>query len=235
MTDLITLAEPRSAAAEAYRSLRTNLGFAGPAAPRRLLVAAAATEADKSGVLANLAVVTAQSGRRVVVADCDLRRPAQHRLFELPNAEGVASLLAAAPPGEGALGGQAPEDRLPLALPLQATGVPGLEVLTSGPPPPDPAERLGSRAFPALVERLSEWADLVLFDAPPLLAVTDAALVAPLVDGVILVLAAGRSRRDHAERARAILDQAGARLIGVVLTGVEPETVAYGGEAEGGP
>jgi len=215
MTGLITLTEPRSAVAEAYRGLRTNLAFARPdAALRTLLVISPAPDADKSVTLANLAVVTSQSGRRVIVVDCDLRRPAQHTLFSLSNDAGVTTTLV--------------DDAALVALPLRPTAVDGLEVLTSGPVPPNPAELLGSRRMGLLIERLAERADLVLFDAPPVIAVTDAAVLAPLVDGVLLVLAAGHSRRDHTARARELLDKVGASVIGVVLTGVEQDATGYG-------
>jgi non-specific protein-tyrosine kinase len=215
MTQLITLAEPRSPEAEAYRSLRTNLDFARPGETvRTILVSAPAPDAGASTALANLAVVSAQAGRRVVVVDCDLRRPAQHELFGLANDAGVTTALA----GAGAVEAVAPQE----------TGVDGLRVLTSGPVPPNPAELLSSVRMQALVERLAGEADTVLFDAPPVVAVTDAAVLAPRLDGVLLVLAAGRSRRDHAARARELLDKVGAQVLGVVLTGVEPDTAGYG-------
>ncbi len=216
MSTLVTLADPHSAVAEAYRVLRTNLAFARPDAPlRTLLVTAPAPDADKSTAAANLAVVTAQAGRTVVVVDCDLRRPAQHALFDLPNDAGVTTALL--------------DDAALADLPLRATPVEGLRVLTSGPLPPNPAELLGTRRMGALIDRLAEMADLVLFDAPPVVAVTDAAVLAPQLDGVLLVLEAGRSRRDHTARARELLDTVGAAVVGVVLCGVEPDTVAYGG------
>jgi capsular exopolysaccharide synthesis family protein len=215
MSDLITLTDPRSPIAEAYRSLRTNLAFARPdEALRTLVVTSPTADEDRSTTLANLAVVTAQDGRRVVVVDCDLRRPSQHMLFGLPNTSGVTSALV--------------DDAALANVPLQPTSVEGLEVLTSGPLPPNPAELLGARRMRALVERLSGHADLVLFDAPPLVPVTDGAVLAPLVDGVLLVLVAGRSRRDQAARAREILDKVGARLVGVVLTDVAADATAYG-------
>lgn len=221
MTGLVTLTEPRSPIAEAYRSLRTNLAFARPdAALKTLLVTSPAPDADKSTVLANLAVVTAQAGRRVIVVDCDLRRPAQHRLFDLANTRGVTTVLL--------------DDAALADLPVQPTAIAGLEILTSGPVPPNPAELLGSRRMGTLIERLAERADLVLFDVPPVVAVTDAAVLAPLVDGVLLVLASGRSRRDHTARARELLDTVGATVIGVVLTGVEPDAAGYGYEGVGG-
>lgn len=215
MTDLVTLTDPRSPVAEAYRSLRTNLAFARPdEVLHTLLVTSPAPDEDKSTTLANLAVVSAQGGRRIVVVDCDLRRPVQHSLFGLPNDRGVTSALV--------------DDGVLADLPLQLTDVPGLEVLTSGPVPPNPAELLGARRMTTLIERLAERADLLLFDAPPVVAVTDAAVLAPQLDGVLLVLAAGQSRRDHTVRARELLDKVGARVIGVVLAGVVPDAAAYG-------
>ena len=221
MTDLVALAEPRSSGAEAYQTLRTNLAFVLPGrAPRRILVTSPSVEEDKSTPLANLAVVMAQAGQRVAVVDADLRRPAQHRLFGLDNESGLSTVLACADPSA--------------ALPMQGTTVPALEVMTSGPLPPNPAALLSSPGLGALVERLSGTHDVILFDAPPIVAVADAAIVAPLVDGVLLVLAAGASRRDHARRARELLDKVGARVLGVVLTGVEPVSVGYGDASGGG-
>lgn len=214
MNGLITVTDPQSPVAEAYRSLRTNLAFARPDAPlRTLVVTAPAADADKSATLANLAVVTAQAGRKVIVVDCDLRRPAQHTLFGLPNDVGVTTALV--------------DDTALAQLPIQATSIEGLSVLTSGPAAPNPAELLGTRRMGALIDRLAEQADLVLFDAPPVVAVTDAAVLAPQLDGVLLVLEAGASRRDHTARARELLDKVGAHVIGVVLCGVEPDTAGY--------
>jgi capsular exopolysaccharide synthesis family protein len=213
MTELITLADPRSAAAEAYRSLRTNLGFARPGEPlQSVLVASPSTTEDASGAVANLAVVVAEGGRRVLLVDADLRRPAQHVIWGLDNARGLTTLL---------VGDEAPETV------VQPTSVDGLHVLTSGTLPPNPAELLASPRMAKLVTDLVTRADLVLFDTPPLLPVTDGATLAPLLDGVLLVLAARRSRRDHAVRARAVLDNVGARLLGVVLLDAAPSASAY--------
>ncbi len=214
MTAIAVLSDPYSPTTEAYRALRTHvlLALPGPA-KGALAVTSPGPEEDKSTVLANLAVVMAQTGRRVAVADCDLRRPMQHRLFELANDEGVSTLLTA----EGPI----------VALPWQTTAVAGLRVLTSGPVPATPAELLGSRRFGELLTLLSAEDDLVFIDVPPVLPVTDAAIVASQVSGVLLVLTAGRSRRDHAQAAREMLDRVGARVIGAVLTGVTPEVSTY--------
>jgi non-specific protein-tyrosine kinase len=214
MSDVITLTDPRSPIAEAYRSLRTNLSFVRPDEPlHTLLVTSPAPDADKAEVAANLAVVSAQAELRVILVDADLRRPAQHARFGLDNAQGLTNALVA---------------DLPDGPPLQPTALPGLFVLTSGPLPPNPAELLASRRMRALLADLATRADLVIIDAPPLVAVSDAAVLAPLVDGVLLVLAAGRSRRDHAAQARETLATVGATLLGVVLTEVEPDNAAYG-------
>jgi len=215
MSELITLTDPRSQVAEAYRSLRTNLAFARPdAAVKSLTVTSPSENEDRSSALANLAVVTAQGGSHVIVVDCDLRRPSQHELFGLANETGVTTALV--------------NDDALASLPLQSTVVDGLEVLTSGPLPPNPAELLGARRMRLLMEALSRRADLVLYDVPPLVPVTDGAVVAPLTDGVLLVLVAGRSRRDQAALAREVLDKVGAKLLGSVLTEVTPDATAYG-------
>lgn len=220
MTELITLADPRSAAAEAYRALRTNLGFARPGEPlRTLMVASPSTTEAGSEALANLAVVTAQSGKRVLVVDADLRRPEQHALLSVGNDRGLTSLLV---------------DEAALDHAVQETAIEGLRVLACGPIPPNPAELLSSARMGALVERLAEAADLVLFDVPPLLPVSDGAALAPLMDGVLLVLTARRSRRDHAARARGVLDNVGARLVGVALLEADPAGGygAYGADGQ---
>jgi capsular exopolysaccharide synthesis family protein len=208
-TTLITLREPGSAAAEAYRTLRTNILFSSLDRPlRTLLITSTAPNEGKSTTLANLAVTMAQAEQRVLLVDCDLRRPSLHTLFGLSNEQGLTSAILAQ------------DDSLP---PLQATSVPGLSVLTSGPLPPRPADLLGSRRMAAMIERLSASADIVLFDTPPVVAVTDAAALAPRVDGVLLVLHAGHTRRDRAREARQLLEKVKANIVGVVLNGAKLE------------
>ena len=178
--DLVTLQDPRSPIAEAYRGLRTNLTFSSLDRPlRTMLITSAGPEEGKSTVLANLAVTEAQAGRRVIIVDADLRRPRQHELFGISNATGLTTALA----DEKGL------QNLSLqATVLQATEVPGLRVLTSGPLPPNPTELLASQRMAALLTALSALSDLVLFDAPPVVVVTDAAILASQVDGVLLVV-----------------------------------------------
>jgi len=201
MTRLITLADPRSPVAEAYRSLRTNLEFASLDRPlRSLVVTSPGPEEGKSTALANLAVVTAEANKRVILVDCDLRRPRQHEIFGLPNDQGLTNMVEEPP--------------------FRDVGVAGLRVLTSGPLPPNPAELLASRRMDDILRFLTEQADLVLFDVPPVIAVTDAAILASKVDGTLLLIGAGSTRREHAQRAKEVLERVNARLVGAVLMGV---------------
>lgn len=208
---LITITDPRSPVAEAYRSLRTNLSFANlDQKLRTILVTSAAPEQGKSTVLANLAIVEAQAGRQVIIVDADLRRPRQHELFGLVNSQGLTTMLA--------------EENGLQQPPLQATAVPGLQVLTSGPQPPLPAEMLASERMGRAIAALAARADLVLFDAPPVVAVTDAAILASQVDGVLLVIHADRTRREHAQRAQQLLEKVNAHIIGSVLNNAAPDS-----------
>lgn len=211
---LVTLADPRSPVAEAYRSLRTNLEFSSLDKPlRTMIVTSAAPEEGKSTVLANLAVVMAQAGRQVILVDCDLRRPVLHELFGVSNHTGLTTALL---------------DEAAAELPLRETSVPGLRLLPSGPLPPNPAELLDSRRMAELIQTLREQADIVLFDAPPVIAVADAAILASKVDGVLLVINAGVTKREHAQRAKAALERVNARLVGTVLNNVELDMSLYG-------
>ena len=213
--DLVTLQDPRSPIAEAYRGLRTNLTFSSLDRPlRTMLITSAGPEEGKSTVLANLAVTEAQAGRRVIIVDADLRCPRQHELFGISNATGLTTALA----DEKGL------QNLSLqATVLQATEVPGLRVLTSGPLPPNPTELLASQRMAALLTALSALSDLVLFDAPPVVVVTDAAILASQVDGVLLVVNANGTRREHAQRAQQLLAKVNARIVGSVLNNAAPD------------
>jgi len=201
--NLITLTDPRSPVSEAYRTLRTNLSFYSLDNPlRSLVVTSPASGDEKSVAVANLAVTMAQSGRRTVLVDCDLRRPSLHTFFNISNDTGLTSMILN-------------DDAKP---PLQTTSVDNLWLLASGPKPPNPADLLGSRKIDQLIAALTAAYDVVLFDAPPVIAVTDAAVLGAKVDGVLLVISAGKSRRDHAERAKEMLEKAKVRIIGVTLT-----------------
>lgn len=210
--DLITLADPRSPAAEAYQSLRTNLEFSSLDKPlHTLLLASPDGETAKSITLANLAVVMAQAGSQVIVVDGDLRRPRQHEIFQVPNQQGLTDWLRE--------GGE------PM---LHATSVTGLRVMPAGPVPANPVALLGTHRLGELLAELGRQADFVLCDAPPVLAVTDAALWASQVDGVLLAVNAGKTRREHAQRAKAVLERVHAHLVGAVLTNAEQDGAVNG-------
>jgi non-specific protein-tyrosine kinase len=203
--DLITLSDPRSPAAEAYRTLRTNLTFAALDKPiETLVVTSAAPGEGKSITLANLAVTMAQGERRTILVDADLRRPSLHEILNTSNERGLTTMFVE-----------------PEALqnpPLLETGVENLQLLPSGPLPPNPADLMGSGRMEQVISALTSRADTVLFDAPPVVAVTDAAVLGTKVDGVLLVVSAGQTRRDHAQRARELLERVHVRIIGAVLT-----------------
>jgi capsular exopolysaccharide synthesis family protein len=201
---LITLREPASAAAEAYRTLRTNILFSSLDKPiHTLLLTSAEQTPDKSLTAANLAVTMAQAEQRVLLVDCDLRQPMLHTIFGLSNEQGLTSAIL--------------DQEAPLAI--QPTEVPGLSLLPSGPLPPRPADLLGSRRMEGLLNRLRQIADIVIFDTPPVHTFTDALVLATRVDGVLLVIQAGRSRRDRVREARQKLEKVKANLLGVVLSG----------------
>jgi non-specific protein-tyrosine kinase len=201
--DLITLTDPRAPGAEAYRTLRTNLIFSSINEPLRTLVMTSpAPEEGKSTALANLAVTLAQGGKRTILVDCDLRHPTQHAIWGVPQEPGLTTMML--------------EDRSD--LPMQEVGVDNLRLLTAGPLPPNPADLIGSPRMEALIGQLKGQADFVLFDAPPVIAVTDAALLAVNLDGALLVLRAGSTRREDAERAKELLERVNVRVVGALLT-----------------
>jgi non-specific protein-tyrosine kinase len=213
LANLVAIRDPRSPAAEAYRTLRTNIRFSSlDRQLQTLLVTSTAPDEGKSMTLANLAVTMAQAEQRVILVDCDLRRPSLHTIFGQPNDTGLTTLIL---------------EQSDVALPLQPTGVAGLHLLTSGPLPPRPADILGSRRMEAVIERLRREADIVLFDTPPVTAVTDAAVLATRVDGVLLVFQANRTRRDAARQTRQILEKVKAHIVGVVLNDANLES-GYG-------
>jgi non-specific protein-tyrosine kinase len=202
---IITLTDPRSNAAEAYRTLRTNIEFSGvDATLHTLLVTSSAPIDDKGAVVANLAVAMADGDRSVILVDADLRRPAQHTLFGLPNENGFSSMFK----DEAAFENP----------PLHAIPNTSLKVLTSGPLPPIPSQLLAAQKMADVLQRLADMAEMVIFDAPPVVTVNDASLLASQVDGVLLVVKAGGTKRDHVKAAKDRLAKVNARLIGAVLT-----------------
>ncbi len=211
---LAILAEPRSPTAEAFRTLRTNVQYASVDRPlERLLITSTEPGEGKSTIAANLAVALAQSGKRVALLDCDFRRPTIHLRMELPNQSGLSQLFF--DPAHGLNGS------------LQPTQVNNLEVLTSGPLPPNPAELLGSQRMLTLLDELRRRADILVMDTPPALVVADASILAPQVDGVLLVVQPGVTKREVARQAVAQLKRVNARLLGVVMNNLDIRKKQY--------
>jgi non-specific protein-tyrosine kinase len=208
---LVTLTKPRSPVSEAYRTLRTNLEFSSLDKPvKTMVVTSPGPEEGKSTTLANLAVTLAQAEKEIILVDCDLRRPSQHEIFGVNNGVGLTTMVV--------------DDEAMADPPLQQTSVPGLWLLPSGPLPPNPSELVGSRRMEEILAVLSQRADTILFDAPPVIAVTDAAVLSSKVDGVLLVINAGGTKRDHAQKAKALLEKVNANLVGAVLNNVKMDT-----------
>jgi non-specific protein-tyrosine kinase len=201
---LVTVRHPKSPISEAYRVMRTNLQFSTLDQSLKSLVITSPNPMEgKSTTMANLGVVMAQAGRSVILVDSDLRRPMLHKIFELPNKDGLTSALL--------------QDESMLDGHFQETGIDNLRVLTSGPLPPNPSELLGSQRMQHLIEQLEKEADIVLFDTPPALPVTDAAVLATQADGVLMVADAGKTRRTAARQAAESLRKVGVNLLGFAV------------------
>lgn len=210
---LITLEQSKSPISEAFRTLRTNVQFTSvDSETKKIMITSAGPREGKSYTVANLAVSMAQAGKTVLVIDADLRNPTQHKIFKLENGQGLSVALV--------------QDQ-DYRTYLRETAVPGLLVLTGGPIPPNPAELVGSKRMKRLIEEVSEQFDVILIDTPPIVAVTDAAILAQEVDGVILVLASGEVNKDFAQRAKELLDKVGAKILGAVLNKADMKTSEY--------
>jgi non-specific protein-tyrosine kinase len=201
---LVTIEDPMSPISEAYRNLRMNLQFASlDVELRTLLITSPGPGEGKSTTLANLAVTMAQVDQKVLLVDCDLRRPRLHELFGASNAKGLTTMMV--------------DDDALKTPPIQGTPVQGLYLLASGPLPPRPSDLLGSKRMEGIIERLLEEADVLLFDAPPIMAATDAIILATKVAGLLLVISAGKTKREHAQLAIERLNKVKANIVGTVL------------------
>jgi capsular exopolysaccharide synthesis family protein len=206
-----TVAEPSSPAAEAYRSLRTSLQFARQEQRLRVIVVTSPAVGDgKTSTLANLGVVFAQAGENVLLVSCDLRRPKIGDFFGIDESAGLTTVL---------LG----EDTLEEVL-APVPGIDRLTLLPAGPIPPNPAELLNGSRVRDIFSQLSGQFDLVLIDSPPVLPVTDAAILSQYADATLMLAAAGQTRRTDLHRAAEKLDQVGATILGIVLNKVTRQT-----------
>jgi capsular exopolysaccharide synthesis family protein len=214
MRSIIADANPLSPISEAYRKLRTNLKYSeSEKALKVLMITSANAKEGKSTTAVNLAAVYAQAEQRVLLLDCDMRKPTVHQTFAVSNRSGLSQILS----------GQAEWHDA-----VQSTRIRNLQVLTSGPVPPNPSELLDASRMDRLLEQLREHYDIVLIDTPPVLAVSDAQIMATRCDGVLLVVNARGAKRREAMKAREALLLVQARIVGVALNGTPPkEGYAY--------
>lgn len=204
--NLITYTDPKNPISEAYRTIRTNLQFAGVDKPMKsLIVTSAVQNAGKSTVISSLSVVMAQAGQKIILMDCDFRNPTLHKIMNMQN-KGITNYLA----------GDFDYHQV-----IQKTDVENLEVLVSGPVAPNPSELLGSQKMADLLKALRNEYDYVLIDTPPVLPVTDAAAMSAKVDGVILVVPSGEATVNSLKLAKNRLKIAGANIVGCVLNKVK--------------
>lgn len=203
MRHLITKLNPRSPISEQYRTIRTNLQFASVDDPlKSILVTSSSPSEGKSMTVANLAVVYAQQEKRVLLIDADLRKPTVHYTFRLNNIRGLSNVLA----GETKL-----EDT------VVYSDIDHLELLSSGPVPPNPSELLGSRRMDMMLEEARGIYDVILIDTPPVLAVPDAQILGNFVDGMLLVVRSDQTEYEAAIKAKEALEHSKGKLLGTVL------------------
>lgn len=216
LKNLITFKNPKSRAAEAYRTLRTNIQFSSlDKEVKTILITSSGPSEGKSTVVSNLAITIAQSGKKVVLIDCDFRKPTVHKKFGLPNSDGLTNMLA--------------QDKK-LEECLRTASIPNLYILTSGPTPPNPAELLGTKKLASILNNLREIFDIVLIDAPPVLAVTDAQILSTQSDGVILVASYGQAEKDAVVNAKESIEKVGGKILGVVLNKIPEMAKGYYGK-----
>lgn len=204
---LIVHDDPKAVGSEAFRTLRTNLQFTSPDQDlKSILLTSAGPGEGKSTVSANLAVAWSQSGAKVVLVGCDLRKPVLHEMFSIRNVPGLSAVLSGAASLKDA---------------IVSSNIPGLDVIPAGPLPPNPAELLQSKAMVSVIEELEKSYDMVILDGTPVIAVTDAAVMANQVDGIVLVIGSNQVQREMALQAKNLLEQAQAKLLGVIMNKVK--------------
>ncbi len=202
---MIAMSEPKSINSEQYRTIRTNIEFSSvDTEVKSLLITSAGPEEGKSTTAANLAVVFAQQGKKVLLIDADLRKPTVHFTFKLDNGTGLTSALLKQMPFQKAV------------LPADEAN---LDILTSGPIPPNPAELLSTGAMKDLLSEAAAVYDKVILDTPPVLAVADTKILGDYTDGAIMVISSGKTDKEKAAKAKEALDYCPCKLLGAVMNG----------------
>lgn len=213
--DIISVRNPNSPIAEAYRTLRTNIQFSSfDKAVKTIVVTSSGPGEGKSTTSANLAVVMAENGNKTILIDCDQRKSKLHKLFFKSNEKGLSDVLVG---------------KIQFEEAVQKTEVENLDILTTGTRPPNPAELLASKKMQNFIEMLREKYEYVIMDTPPIIAVTDAQLLASHADGCILVVASSDVERDAAIKAKQLLQKVNANILGVVINKLEIREKGYYG------
>lgn len=211
---IIVLNDPKSPAAEAYRMVRTNLDYTNIDHDNKvMIVTSSKTQEGKTTTICNLAATLSQDGKKVLLVDCDLRKPRIHKLFNLSNQIGLTNILTN-------------QNTLEEGI-QQIEELPKLFIMPSGPIPPMPSELLGSKRMCQLLEDIAKDYDYVLIDTPPVLSVTDASIIAGKVDGVILTVAMGETHKDAIRTAVKSLERVEANMLGVILTKADVNKKGY--------
>ncbi|MBL4954454.1 CpsD/CapB family tyrosine-protein kinase [Neobacillus sp. YIM B02564] len=204
---LIAHYNPTASVTEQYRLIRNNLQFSSVDKEIKSVAITSPEASDgKSTTAVNLAIVLAQLGKQVLVIDTDLRKPTFHYSFSISNLDGLTSVLT---------------KKIDLKQAISHTIIPNLDVLTSGPTPPNPSELLDSKAMENIMMELKNTYDYIVYDTPPLLVVTDAQIMANKCDGVVMVVSSGKTKKDGALKAKQLLEKANSNILGVVVNGVE--------------
>ncbi|WP_010248023.1 polysaccharide biosynthesis tyrosine autokinase [Acetivibrio cellulolyticus] len=215
LKNLVTKNDPKAPASEAFREIRTNLHYISVDKELKTIVVTSPSLGDGKTVTAvNMAVALAKSGKKVLVIDTDLRKPKVHLYFGIKNNEGITNMLT--------------EDKESKKVkPATVDGIPNLNIISSGPIPPNPAEILSSNRMNQLLEQLKSEYDLIIIDTPPVGQVTDAAILAGIADGTVLVCASSQTRIDMAKRAKKALDSVNSNIVGAVLTKIDTGRASY--------
>ncbi|WYP26057.1 CpsD/CapB family tyrosine-protein kinase [Alkalihalobacillus sp. FSL W8-0930] len=210
---LIADLHKHSPISEQYRTIRTNIEFSSVDKELRSFVVTSAGPGEgKSTSVANLAIVMAQNGNTVLIVDADMRRPTAHYTFNLANTRGLTNVLS---------------KQSLLEETVQKTNINNLSILTCGPIPPNPAELLNSQMMEIMMKEALAQFDIVFFDAPPVMAVTDAQLLANKVDGTILVTSSGKTDKEEIIKTKELLDKTKANILGVILNNKPVDEKSY--------
>jgi len=206
---LITREFPKSPISEQYRTIRTNIDFSMIDTQLKTLVCTSSSPAEgKSTTCSNLAVTFAGTEKKILLVDADLRKPTVHQQFRIENMKGLTNVVT---------------KNATLTETVVTTDIPNLSILTSGPIPPNPAELLNSKSMEAFIEEAKTNYDMVIFDMPPVLAVTDAQILGHVCDGVLLIVKSNQTKKEELIKAKDLLEKANAKIIGSVLHGVDPK------------